>query len=126
AHQLGEVAGAQPVARDVVQPDGDPGRGQLGKDVGHDVPPTGVAPGWLPVVVPVITPARSRLACAAATTRSGVNPNCSKSTVCFALAPKCSRPTISPASPTISRQPWPTAASTLTRARTPAGSTCCW
>lgn len=41
----------------------------------------------LPVVKPVMSPTRASEACAAATIRSGVNPNCSKSTVCGALAP---------------------------------------
>ena len=63
------------------------------------------------------------LSSAAETTAAAVMPNFSKSSVYCALAPKCSSETMRPASPTTSRQPWATPASTLTRARTSGGST---
>ena len=68
-----------------------------------------------------MSPARDIAALAAATTRSGVKPNCSNSTWYGALAPKCSMLTHSPRSPTMPRQLIATPASTLTRAVTPRG-----
>ena len=52
-----------------------------------------------------------------------VNPNSRNRVAASADAPKWSIPMISPASPTMSRQPWGTPASTETRALTAAGRT---
>ena len=60
---------------------------------------------------------------AAATTCAAVNPNSRNRVAASADAPKWSIPMISPASPTMSRQPWGTPASTETRALTAAGRT---
>lgn len=65
----------------------------------------------------------ARLSLAAVTTASGVKPYSLNSSAPDAEAPKCSSETIRPASPTYSRQPCFTPASTLTRALTLGGIT---
>src|ERR1039457_1790563 len=127
--QRHEVPRGQPLPADVVEPDRHAQGGQRCEDVvrrgklvlwlgGHD--------SWLLACQSRAVLSRVRLDRAAATTRSDVNPNSLYSVAAAAEAPRCSRLTHSPASPTNARQPIAMPASTLTRARTPGGSTSSW
>src|SRR5690606_2728156 len=108
--QLGEIAAADAIARQIVEPDRHPRRGQC-RDVlvlchGACYPFT-----------------FSSVRCAAATTASSVRPNSRNSVLKSADAPKCSIETISPASPANRCHGIAIPASTTTRARTEGGST---
>ncbi len=86
-------------------------------------------PGLVSVTLGAVraeAPAALRESLAALTTASVVMPNSRKRVAWSAEAPKCSMLTLRPASPTTSRQPIETAASTLTLARTAGGSTLSW
>ncbi len=80
--ELREVAGAEPLTGQVVQPHGDARCGQVGEGIGHVGTPwvCGVADQF-PVVEPRVSPSLLKEAWAAATARSAVSPNCSYRTV---------------------------------------------
>src|SRR5690606_4622526 len=77
-----EVARAQPLAAEIIEPYGHALLGEALQDLAH---------GQFPVVSPLSAPVLARLALAAATTRSAVKPNCSKRVLYGAEAPKCSK-----------------------------------
>src|SRR5581483_10193978 len=92
ADQLGEVAGGQPLAAEVVQPDRHAFVAEALQCVSHDLSLLPRTSGQR------LTEARDSWAASA--TFSGVNPNSRKSTLASAEAPKCSSETIRPCGPT--------------------------
>src|SRR5262249_26979978 len=77
--QLREAAGDEAFPGNVIEPDRNTGGRQLSESIGH-VRLLELPCRQLPVISPWIAPLFAMLACAAATTWSGVKPNCSNST----------------------------------------------
>src|SRR5690606_41514535 len=92
ADQLGQVAGRDALAGQIVQPDRDPCGGQAGQASGGGHGGVALHP------LRCLTFSTDRLA--AFTTASAVIPNSVNSVCQSADAPKCSMPTTSPVSPT--------------------------